>query len=114
MPDPNLPRDRAGRQAKRFLSPSEKYQAFVALLCGDMTVAQCADYWGVDRGTIVKARETAKQGALDALAAARPGQRTGAAEPELAAARREIARLNEAVKEMAIKLVLLEGKGTWG
>jgi transposase len=114
VPDPNLPRDRAGRRAKRFLSPSEKYQAFVAVLCGDMTVAQCAEYWGVDRATIVKARETAKQGALDALAASRPGQRVNGVDPELVAARREIARLNEAVKEMAIKLTLLEGKGTWG
>lgn len=60
MPDSNQRRDREGRRAKRFLSPSEKYQAFVAVLCGDQTVAQCADHWGVDRSTIMKAREVAK------------------------------------------------------
>lgn len=114
MPDPTQSRDRAGRRAKRFLSPSEKYQAFVSVLCGDMTVAQCAEYWGVDRSTIMKAREVAKQGALDALAASRPGLRPDGVDPELVAARQEIARLSEAVKEMAVKLTLLEGKERWG
>lgn len=114
MPDPTQPRDRAGRRAKRFLSPSEKYHAFVSVLCGDMTVAQCAEYWGVDRSTILKAREVAKQGALDALASSRPGARPDGVDPELVAARREIARLSEAVKEMAIKLTLLEGKSAGG
>ena len=32
-----------------------------------MTVAQCADHWGVDRSTIMRAREVAKRGALGAL-----------------------------------------------
>jgi hypothetical protein len=33
---------------------------------------------------------------------------------ELAAARAEIARLGEAVKEQAIELTLLRGKSRWG
>lgn len=114
MPDPKPSGDRRGRRAKRFLSPSEKYQAFVQVLCGDMTVAQCADHWGVDRSTIMKAREVAKQGALSALAASRPGVRADGIDPEVWAARAEIARLSEALKEMAIKVTLLEGKERWG
>ena len=86
----------------------------MSVLCGDMTVAECADYWGVDRSTILKAREVAKQGALDALASSRPGVRPDGVDPELVAARPEIARLSEAVKEMAIKLMLLEGNERWG
>jgi len=73
VPDPKQPRDRAGRRAKRFLTPAEKYQAFVQLLSGELSVAQCAEQWGVDRSTIMKAREVAKQGALAALAASKPG-----------------------------------------
>lgn len=114
MPDPNQPRDRGGRRSKRFLTPAEKYQAFLQLLSGDMTVAHCADHWGVDRSTIMKAREVAKQGALDALAASRPGVRADGVDPELVVARHEIARLSEALKEMAIKVTLLEGKERWG
>jgi transposase-like protein len=100
MPDPSKRRDRAGRRAKRFLSPAEKYQAFVQVLSGEMTVAQCAEHWGVDRSTIMKAREVAKQAAGE--------------DPELLAARHEIARLSEALKEMAVKVTLLEGKQRWG
>lgn len=114
MPDPNQSRDRAGRRRKRFLSPAEKYQAFVQVLAGEMTVAQCAEHWGVDRSTIMKAREVAKQGALAALAASKPGVRADGVDPELLAARHEIARLSEALKEMAVKVTLLEGKERWG
>jgi transposase len=114
VPDPKQRRDRGGRRAKRFLTPAEKYQAFVQVLSGEMTVAQCAERWGVDRSTIMKAREVAKQGALAALAASRPGVRADGTDPELLAARHEIARLSEALKEMAVKVTLLEGKERWG
>ncbi len=114
MPDPKLSRERAGRRPKRFLTPAEKYQAFVQVLCGELTVAQCAEHWGVDRSTIMKAREVAKQGALAALAASKPGVRADGVDFELVAARAEIARLGEALKEMAIKVTLLEGKERWG
>jgi transposase len=114
VPDPKQRRGRAGRRAKRFLTPAEKYQAFVQVLSGEMTVAQCAEHWGVDRSTIMKAREVAKQGALTALASSRPGVRADGVDPELMAARHEIARLSEALKEMAVKVTLLEGKQRWG
>jgi transposase len=114
MPDPSRQRDRAGRRAKRFLTPAEKYQAFVQVLSGEMTVAQCAEHWGVDRSTIMKAREVAKQGALTALAVSKPAVRADGADPELVAARHEIARLSEALKEMAVKVTLLEEKSVGG
>lgn len=114
MPEAKQSRDRAGRRPKRFLTPAEKYQAFIQVLCGEMSVAQCAEHWGVDRSTIMKAREVAKQGALSALAASRPGLRADGVDHELLAARAEIARLGEALKEMAVKVTLLEGKDRWG
>jgi hypothetical protein len=33
---------------------------------------------------------------------------------ELAAAKAEVARLSETVKELAVKLMPVEGKGRWG
>ena len=68
-------RERGGRRGRRRLSPVQKYEAFVQVLTGEMTVAECADHWGVDRSTIMRAREVAKKGALDALASSRPGVR---------------------------------------
>jgi transposase-like protein len=102
------------RRGKRFLSPSEKYEIWVCLMRGEYTIAGAAERAGVDRSTVMKLRMVARQGALDALAASRPGVRPGGgADPELAAARAEIARLTEALKEMGVRLMLAEGKGRW-
>ncbi len=106
--------ERGGRRRRRLLSPAEKYEVFVQVLSGEMTVAQCADRWGVDRSTIMRARDVAKRGALDALASSRPGVRAGGEDPELLMARGEVERLGEALKEMAVKVTLLEGKERWG
>lgn len=76
-------------------------------------MVEAADRAGVDRSTVVKLRQVGKQGALDAFAASRPGVRRGGADPELAAAKAEIARLSEALKEMGVRLMLAEGKERW-
>lgn len=102
-----------GRRPKRFLSPSQKYEIWLALLRGEVSTVEAADRAGVDRSTIVKLRHVGKQGALDAFAASRPGVRQGGTDPELAAARAEIARLSEALKEMGVRLMLAEGKERW-
>ena len=94
----------------RRLSPQQKYEAFVGVLAGEMTVAECADHWGSTRWRVMRARDTARRGALEALAASRPGVRSGGADPELVMARAEIARLSEALCEMAVKVTLLERK----
>lgn len=104
----------SGRRAKRFLSPSEKYEIWLSLVRGEYTISESADRAGVDRSTVMKLRTVARQGALDALAASKPGVRPGGPDPELAAARAEIARLTEALKEMGVRLMLAEGKGRWG
>src|SRR3954463_5783062 len=103
-----------GRRGKRFLSPSEKYEIWLSLIRGEYTIAAAADRAGVDRSTVMKLRMVARQGALEALAGSKPGVRAGhGPDPELAAARAEIARLSEALKEMGVRLMLAEGKGRW-
>ena len=59
----------SGRRAKRFLSPSEKYEIWLTLVRGEYTISEAADRSGVDRSTVMKLRTVARQGALDALAA---------------------------------------------
>ncbi len=101
-----------GRRRKRFLSPSEKYEIYLRLVRGECTMIEAAESAGVDRSTVVKLRAVAKQGALDALAASKPGVRAGGGvDPELAEARAEIARLTEALKEMGVRLMLAGEKG---
>ena len=84
---------------------------WVGLLRGESTISEAADRAGVDRSTVMKLRTVAKQGALEALAASRPGVKAGGVDPELADARGEIARLSEALKEMGVRLMLAEEKG---
>lgn len=105
--------DRAGRRGKRFLSPSQKYEIWLQLVRQEVTVAEVAAQQHVDRSTIVRIRTVAKEGALAALAASKPGVQSRERDYELELARVEVARLSETVKEMAVKLMLVEGRGGW-
>ena len=106
--------DRLGRRAKRFLSPSQKYEIWLQLVRQETTISEAADRFEVDRSTIMRIREVARQGALEALATSKPGMQPTKRDLELEAARAEITRLGEAVKELAVKLLLVEGTGGWG
>jgi transposase len=114
MSDAERGTDRAGRRAKRFLSVSQKYEIWLQLVRQEVTVAEAATEHKVDRSTIMRIRTVAKEGALAALAASKPGVGAKDRDYELEAAKAEIARLGETVKEMAVKLMLVEGKGGWG
>lgn len=69
-----MSRSRPGRKPRKRLAPSEKYEVFVQVLTRQATQREAAEKWGVDRSTVVSICKTAKQGALDALASARPGR----------------------------------------
>lgn len=105
--------DRAGRRSKRFLSPSQKYEIWLQLVRQEVTIAEAAAQQHVDRSTIMRIRMIAKEGALAALAACKPGVQAKERDYELELAKAEVARLSEALKEMAVKLTLVEGKGGW-
>ena len=102
------------RRAKKFLAPSVKYDIWLQLVRGETTVNAAAEAAGVDRSTIMKLRQVAKEGAMAALSASKPGVGKTPRDVELEAANAEVARLSEAVKELAVKLTLLEGKGGSG
>ena len=109
--------DRAGRRGKRFLSPSQKYEIYLQLVRQEVTIAEAAEAAAaqhVDRSTIMRIRTVVKEGALAALAASKPGVQARQRDYELELARAEMARLSEALKEMAVKLTLVEGKDGWG
>ena len=51
MPDQDRRTDRAGRRAKRFLNPSQKYEIYLQLVSQKLTMAEAAEAWQVDRST---------------------------------------------------------------
>lgn len=102
------------RKRRKTLVPSQKYEVFTATLTSAATQRELADKYGVDRTTIRTICTVAKQGALDALAAAVPGRRGKTLEQvELDDARIEIDRLKQTVVEQAMRLHLIEGKDEW-
>jgi hypothetical protein len=106
--------DRAGRRAKRILTPLEKYEIWLQLIRQETTMAEAAVAWRVDRSTIMRIRTVAKEGALAALAASKSGPRARERDFELEQAKAEAARLADALARMAVKLTLIEGKDGWG
>ena len=112
MTDPHVFKNgsSARRRAKRVLSAEEKLQVWLELVAGQSTPREVAAWSGVDPSTIMRIRRVAREGALAALAASRPGVSAQGEDVELVAARAEIARLEQAVKEQAIELVVLRGK----
>lgn len=101
------------RRGKRFLSPSQKYEIWLQIVRQEVTIAEAAAAQQVDRSTIMRIRTVAKEGALAALAASKPGVKGRERDYELEAAKTEVARLSEACKELAVKLTLVEGKDPW-
>jgi len=84
------------------------------LVRGEITIGEAAEKYGVDRATISKLKGVAQTGALEALAASRPGRRGPSRDHELDDAKAEVERLRTALAEMAVKLTLAEGKEPWG
>jgi len=113
MTDPEGGTDRAKRRTKRFLAPLQKYEIFLQMVRQEATMAEAAEQ-GVDRGVILRIRTVAKEGALAALASSRPGRKAAKRDFEFEAARADALRLGEALKEMAVKLMVVEGKRRWG
>ena len=102
------------RLAKRFLTPLQKYEIWLQLVRGETTIAEAADRYGVDRSTIMRLRTVARTARSRRWPPPSLGVPQARRDLELEAARAEAARLGEAVRELAVKLVLVEGKGRWG
>ncbi len=104
------------RRAKRFLSPEQKYDLWVRMLTGQINQADAAAEAGVDRTTIATLRKVAKDGAIAALTASRPGRpkHSGKEDFELAKLKAEVDRLGGVIIEQAIELAALRGKTSWG
>jgi transposase len=104
------------RKPKRFLTAEQKYDLWVRMLNGQISQADAAAEAGVDRTVISRLRAVARDGAIAALQASKPGKsrQSGQEITEVAELRAEIARLERTVVEQAIELAVLRGKSSWG
>lgn len=100
-----------GKQRKRWqLSPEEKWEIFLEVTSQELSQADCARKWNVDVSTVIRIRRLAKDAALAAFAASKPGRMPSPEQVELEAALQENGRLSEALKEMAVELTLFRGR----
>jgi len=102
-----------GRRKRRLLSPEEKWEIFLEVTSQELTQADAARKWGVDTSVVIKLRRDAKDAALAAFAASRPGRARDPRDHEIEMLHGELARVTEAVKEQAIELALVRGKSRW-
>ena len=72
--------------------------------------ADAARKWGVDVSVIIRLRALAKDAALAAFAAAKPGRVASMEAVEMELLRSENDRLSEALKELAVELTLHRGR----
>jgi len=102
-----------GRRKGRQLSPEEKWEIFLEVTSQELTQADAARKWQVDVSTVIKIRRLAKDAALAAFVASKPGRPRSPFELELEALRTDNARRSEALKELAVELTLVRGKSRW-
>jgi transposase-like protein len=104
------------RKTRRFLSAEQKYDLWLRMLTGQISSSDAAAEAGVDRSTIAKLRQVARDGAIAALRASVPGVRKQSAAElsEIAKLKAEIDRLGGTIIEQAIELAVLREKTSWG
>jgi transposase len=99
-----------GKPRKRQLSPEEKWEVFLEVCSQQLSQADAARKWNVDVSTVIRIRQLAKDAALVAFAASKPGRLPSPEQAELQAALQENDRLSEALKELAVELTLHRGR----
>ncbi len=104
------------RKPKKILTADQKYDLFVRMLSGQVGQADAAAEVGVDRITITRIRTVARDGAIAALQASKPGRsKTSRVEQsKINVLEAEVARLQATIIEQAVELAVLRGKTSWG
>ncbi|MCP3993026.1 MAG: helix-turn-helix domain-containing protein [Actinomycetia bacterium] len=98
------------------MTPEQKYDLWVRMLSGQLSQADAAAEVGVDRTTVTRLRAVARDGAIAALSASKPGKpkQSRAERTRIAELETEVARLQSTIVEQAVELALLRGKTLWG
>lgn len=95
---------------RKRLTPEQKYQIFLETQRGDVPIAAVLRKWGVHSSDLTRIRAQVRQGALESLARGNRLGRPLQEPPEVTALKAEKARVEEALKELAIENTLLRKK----
>lgn len=95
---------------RKQLSPEQKYRIFLETQRGDVSVATVLRKWGIHSSDLTRIRAQVREGALESLARGHRKGRRPQESPEVAALKAEKARVEEALKELAIENTLLRKK----
>ena len=98
------------RKTRRQLTPEEKWEIFLEVTSQEISQADAGRKWNVDVSTVIRIRQLAKDAALAAFAASKPGRMPSREQVELEEALAENSRLSEALKELAVELSLHRGR----
>jgi len=96
-----------GDKKRRRLSAEDRYQIFLEASRGDLPVATVLRKWGIYSSDLARIRELVRKGALACL---HRGNGKVKEDPQVSRLEAEKARLEEAVKELAIDNTLLRKK----
>jgi transposase-like protein len=97
-------------KARKHLKPEEKYRIFLECQRGDVPVAAVLRKWGIHSSDLTRIRAQVREGALEGLARGSRKGRRPTESLEVTALRAEKARVEEALKELAIENTLLRKK----
>ena len=97
-------------KARKHLTPEEKYRIFLETQRGDVSVATVLRKYGIHSSDLTRIRAQVREGALESLAQGNRKGRRPKDSAEVAALKAERARVEEALKELAIENTLLRKK----
>ncbi len=97
-------------KARKHLTPEEKYRIFLETQRGDVSVAAVLRKYGIHSSDLTRIRAQVREGALESLAQGSRKGRRPKESAEVAALKAEKARVEEALKELAIENTLLRKK----
>lgn len=95
---------------RRRLSAQDKWTVFQEAAAKDAKVGEVLRRWGIDSSQLSRIREQVRSGALQELNKG-PGRKPKDAEKEQL--RQDLARVEEAFKEVSIENTLLRKKSGW-
>jgi transposase-like protein len=95
---------------RRRLSAEDKWQIFIEASAKDARVADVLRRWRIDSSQLARIRAQVKDGALAQL---KKGPGRNPKDQEKEALKSEVARLEDAFKEVSIENTLLRKKSGW-
>ena len=98
------------QRRRRRLSAEDKWQIFIEASAKDAKVADVLRRWRIDSSQLARIRSQVKDGALTQL---KKGPGRNPKDQEKESLKAEVARLEDAFKEVSIENTLLRKKSGW-